>query len=74
MVALADGDTVTVLDAGRVQHRVRLQGIDAPEGRQPFGQRSKQYLADLVFSKDAGLAWHLPSQGIGCLSSNPKHI
>jgi len=34
--AVMDAATVTVLDAGRVQHRVRLQGIDAPDGRQPF--------------------------------------
>jgi endonuclease YncB( thermonuclease family) len=30
VVKVADGDTVTVL-VGREQHRVRLQGIDAPE-------------------------------------------
>ena len=32
-VAIADGDTITVLDAGNEQHkvRIRLAGIDAPE-------------------------------------------
>ena len=29
VVGVADGDTVTVLDAGKVQHKVRLTGIDA---------------------------------------------
>lgn len=52
VVAVADGDTVTVLDAQRVQHRVRLQGIDAPENRQPFGQRSRQYLAAMVHNQE----------------------
>lgn len=52
VVAVADGDTVTVLDDVRKEHRVRLQGIDAPESRQPFGQRSRQYLADLVHRQD----------------------
>jgi endonuclease YncB( thermonuclease family) len=52
IVGIADGDTVTVLDADRVQHRIRLMGIDAPEKAQPFGQRSKQSLSDLVAGHD----------------------
>jgi endonuclease YncB( thermonuclease family) len=36
---IADGDTITVLDAERHQHKIRLAGIDAPEKAQPFGQR-----------------------------------
>ena len=31
VVALNDGDTVTVLDKRNVQHKIRLAGIDAPE-------------------------------------------
>ena len=51
VVAVADGDTITVLDAGKVQHKIRLTGIDAPEKKQPFGNRSKQSLSDMVFNK-----------------------
>lgn len=51
VVAVLDGDTITVLDAGHVQHRIRLAGIDAPEKYQPYGQRSKQSLSDLVSSR-----------------------
>ena len=40
VVGVADGDTVTVLDAQNVQHKIRLQGIDAPEKAQSFGQKS----------------------------------
>ncbi len=50
-VGVSDGDTITVLDASDTQHKVRLSGIDAPEKSQPFGQRSKQSLSDLVFGK-----------------------
>lgn len=52
VVGVADGDTITVLDANRQQHKIRLQGIDAPEKAQPFGERSKQNLSRLVFGKD----------------------
>jgi endonuclease YncB( thermonuclease family) len=48
VVSVADGDTVTVLDAGRVQHKIRLSGIDAPERAQAFGNRSREYLSSLV--------------------------
>lgn len=51
VVGVADGDTITVLDADRVQHKIRLTGIDAPEKKQPFGNRSKQSLGDMVFNK-----------------------
>ena len=51
VVAVADGDTITVLSEG-VQHKIRLSGIDAPEKNQPFGNQSKQSLADMVFRKN----------------------
>ena len=53
VVAVADGDTITVLDAKNTQHKIRLQGIDAPEKAQAFGQKSKQSLIRLVHSKQA---------------------
>lgn len=57
VVGLSDGDTVTVLDERKVQHRVRLSGIDAPEKRQDFGNTSRQYLATLVFDKHVSVEW-----------------
>lgn len=51
VVAIADGDTLTVLDEAKTQHKIRLAGIDAPEKRQTLGQRSKQSLSDLVFGR-----------------------
>lgn len=52
VVAVADGDTLTVLDSSNRQHKIRLSGIDAPESAQAFGARSKQSLSDLSFGKD----------------------
>jgi endonuclease YncB( thermonuclease family) len=51
VVGIADGDTITVLDTSKVQHRVRLAGIDAPERGQPGGQRSKESLSALVYDQ-----------------------
>lgn len=55
VVAIADGDTLTVLDNDKRQHRVRLLGIDAPERSQDFGERARQSLASLVFRKQVNI-------------------
>ena len=51
IVSVADGDTVTLLDTNLRQHKIRLSGIDAPERRQPFGNRSRLHLGALVFGR-----------------------
>lgn len=51
VIALADGDSFTLLDADQKQHKVRIQGIDAPELGQDFCQESKQQLSSLIFDK-----------------------
>lgn len=51
VVGVSDGDTISVLDAAKVQHKIRLAGIDAPEKKQAFGNRSKESLSELVFDK-----------------------
>ena len=51
VVGVSDGDTITVLDSTKTQHKIRLSGIDAAEKAQPFGQRSKEHLSDSVFGK-----------------------
>lgn len=57
VVGVHDGDTITVLDSSRTQHKIRLAGIDAPELKQEFGTRSKQNLSALVFGKDVAVEW-----------------
>jgi endonuclease YncB( thermonuclease family) len=52
VVAVTDGDTITVL-RDHEQVKVRLLEIDAPEKKQPFGNKSKQSLSDLCFNKTA---------------------
>ncbi len=57
VVSVADGDTITVLDANREQHKIRVAGIDAPEKAQPFGQRSKDSMSAMVFGKEVDVHW-----------------
>jgi endonuclease YncB( thermonuclease family) len=52
VVKIADGDTITVLDSNRQQHRVRIAGIDAPEKNQLFGNASRKRLGELVARKE----------------------
>ncbi len=57
VVAVADGDTITVLDSNNRKHRIRLGGIDAPEKSQSYGQRSKQSLSELVYDKNVTIQY-----------------
>ena len=58
VVNVHDGDTLTALDDGNTQHRIRLQGIDAPELGQPFGRASRDRLAALAKGKAATITPH----------------
>jgi len=57
-INVADGDTVTVVDASKTQHKIRLDSIDAPERGQPFGIRAKQNLERPVSRKDMTAVCH----------------
>jgi endonuclease YncB( thermonuclease family) len=58
VVGISDGDTITVLDQAKKQHKVRLAGIDAPEKGQAFGDRAKESLSRLVFDKSVTVESH----------------
>jgi endonuclease YncB( thermonuclease family) len=58
VVGVSDGDTITVLDRQKVQHRIRLSGIDAPEKAQPFGNRSKEHLSKWVYNRSVVVEWN----------------
>ncbi|HEY8537040.1 MAG TPA: thermonuclease family protein, partial [Vicinamibacterales bacterium] len=47
VVAVHDGDTITVR-SGRQTIRIRLEGIDCPEYRQPFSARARRFTSEMV--------------------------
>ena len=77
VVAIADGDTITLLDSTNTQHRIRLQGIDAPESRQAFGEQSKLSLSEMIFGKDVSVSYQKVDQYgrlVGKISLDGKDI
>jgi len=58
VIRVSDGDTIAVLDASNQTTKIRLAGIDAPEKKQAFGNRSKQSLSDLVYGKQVTIIWN----------------
>ncbi len=51
VVQISNGDTFKVLAEGRTL-KIRLAGIDAPEKKQPYGNRARKALARLIFRKE----------------------
>lgn len=53
VVAITDGDTLTLLTEDHQRRKIRLASIDSPEQRQPYGTRAREALAALAFDQDA---------------------
>ena len=49
VVKITDGDTFVLLDKNRNQIKIRLDGIDAPEKNQAYGNKAKQYLSSMIW-------------------------
>jgi endonuclease YncB( thermonuclease family) len=50
-----DGDTIEVLTQENSTLRIRLQGIDAPEKTQAFGDTAQQQLTALILNKEVSI-------------------
>jgi len=55
VVRVADGDTLTILDQAKRQHKIRLFGIDTPEREQAHGKVAREALSQLVAGKTVGV-------------------
>jgi endonuclease YncB( thermonuclease family) len=51
VASVHDGDTLRAIDGSKVEHKIRLVGIDAPETGQAFGTVSRDHLRKLVMGK-----------------------
>ena len=51
VIGIKDGDTFVVLIDGK-ELVIRLEHIDCPEKKQPFGTKAKQFASDLCFGKN----------------------
>ena len=55
VVGITDGDTITVIDKDKAEHKVRLMGIDAPESKQDFGNKSKKALSNYIYQREVSV-------------------
>lgn len=55
VVGVSDGDTITVQTTDGRRVKVRLHGIDCPEGKQPFGAHASSYTTHLCYGKEVAL-------------------
>ena len=49
VIKISDGDTFVGLNRDNLQIKFRIWGIDAPEKKQAFGTKAKDYLSALIF-------------------------
>jgi endonuclease YncB( thermonuclease family) len=56
VVAVADGDTLTVEPVGGGDRiKIRLWGVDAPESKQPYGQTAKGFVVKATLFKEVAI-------------------
>lgn len=58
VIGVSDGDTLTVLASNKRHYKVRLQGIDAPEAKQAYGQTCKEMLMTRAINLTAEVEAH----------------
>ncbi len=58
IAAINDGDTLTVIDFSQKRHIIQMDGVDAPELGQPYGEASKKHLERRLFKKNVVIMWN----------------
>lgn len=65
VVAVVDGDTFDGLTQDKIEIRFRIYGIDAPEKKQAFYDKSKKHLSELIYGKKVGVKVQKKRDGYG---------
>ena len=65
VVEITDGDTFKGLTQDKIEIRFRIYAIDAPERKQAYSEKSKQYLSDLIYGKRVGIKVQRKNDGYG---------
>lgn len=58
IATINDGDTITVIDFSQKRHIVQMDGVDAPELGQPYGEASKKHLERRLIKKNVVIMWN----------------
>lgn len=58
VVRISDGDTVTIETDNGTRVKIRLNGIDAPESHQEFGNEARAKIAELIEGRDVTVKTH----------------
>lgn len=58
VTGVIDGDTLYVTDSHGRKHKIRLQGIDAPEHGQAYGEAAKRSLNQIARRQPVQVEWH----------------
>lgn len=54
---IIDGDSIVVRDSEKNEQMIHLEGIDAPEAKQTFGEQASRALEELVKGKSVEIKW-----------------
>jgi endonuclease YncB( thermonuclease family) len=73
VVKIAEGDTMTVL-LDKTQHKIRLEGIGAPEKGQAYGTKAPRALIKKVFGQTVRVDWKKRGRYTGCRSRTLLHV
>lgn len=65
VIGVIDGDTFDGLTQDKIEIRFRIFGIDAPEKKQSFSDKSKKYLSSLIYGKKVGIKVQKKRDGYG---------
>mgnify|MGYP000848144384 CR=1 FL=1 len=76
VIRIVDGDTLEIM-YGELPVMIRLEHIDCPEKKQPFGTKAKQTLSDLCFGQNVEIKFSGDKDRNGryiCVIFNEKGI